>query len=115
MTANRHRSVSITGATALLLAIAACSPAGNSKEGNIVPTEPASEVIARHAPELMAIPGVVGVYEGAAEDGSPVIGVLVLESHPEAAKKLPKTLEGYPVRVEKTDEIRPMGGDSTGG
>ena len=82
---------------------------------NPSPREPIAEVLARHTPSLMAIPGVVGTYQGALPDGTPVIKVMVLDDHPEAKAKLPGKLEGYRVVAEDTDEIRPMGRDSTGG
>ncbi len=102
-----------------MLAILAgsCAPSGekNVDESNPRPREPIADVLARHTPSLMAIPGVVGTYQGALPDGTPVIKVMVLDDHPEAKSKLPAELEGYRVVVEATDEIRPMGGDTTGG
>ena len=61
-----------------------------------------------HANELMSIPGVVGVYVGALDDGSPCIGVMVAGKTPELERRIPQTLEGYPVRLEETGEIKPL-------
>ena len=58
--------------------------------------------------ELMAIKGVVGVYIGALNDGTPCIAIMVDTMTPELAKKLPNTLEGHPVRVEETGKIQPL-------
>ena len=77
-------------------------------EMNVPPIE---KVLQSHTDELMAIPGVVGVYQGALEDGTPCITVMVVESTPELEAKIPKTLEGHPVVVEAGGEIRPMGGE----
>jgi hypothetical protein len=112
---NRLATFALVGLA--LIAAASCMRSGeNSVQGSKnAPNPPIAEVLARHTPTLMAIPGVVGTYQGALSDGTPVIKVLVLDDHPEAAAKIAKVLEGYRVEVEKTDEIRPMGGDSTGG
>lgn len=61
-----------------------------------------------HTEELMAIEGVVGVYVGVLDDGTPCIGVMVVKLTPELQKKIPATLEGYPVRIEETGEIKPL-------
>ncbi|TAK66564.1 MAG: hypothetical protein EPO24_01370, partial [Bacteroidetes bacterium] len=60
-----------------------------------------------HTEELMAIEGVVGVYVGALDDGTPCIGVMVVKLTDELKRKLPKELEGYPVRIEETGAIEP--------
>ncbi len=61
-----------------------------------------------HTKELMSLPGVVGVYIGALPDSTPCIGVLVVKITPELERSIPKVIEGYPVRVEESGEIRPM-------
>jgi hypothetical protein len=61
-----------------------------------------------HTPELMNIPGVVGVYIGETDDGVAFIGVMVTKKTPEIDTKIPQKLEGYPVHVEETGEIKPL-------
>ncbi len=61
-----------------------------------------------HTNELMSLKGVVGVYVGALDDGKPCIGVLVEKKTPELEKKIPKSLEGYPVKIDETGTVRPM-------
>ena len=61
-----------------------------------------------HSAELMAIPGVVGVYVGETENRQPCIGVMVVKKTPELEKMIPKILEGYPVKVDETGIIKPM-------
>jgi len=73
-----------------------------------VPTRPIDAVLADHTRELMALPGVVGVYQGQLDDGTPCIGVLVIEAKPEITANIPPRLEGHPVRIEASGEIRPM-------
>ncbi len=69
---------------------------------------PIADAIARHAPELMAIPGVVGVYEGETARRTPCIRILVVKRTRELEKRLPRVLEGWPVEIEVSGVIRPM-------
>jgi hypothetical protein len=62
-------------------------------------------VIQRHAEELLEIPGVVGVAQGAHE-GRSVVQILVERRTPELMSKLPRTLDGYPVVVVQSGELR---------
>lgn len=67
-------------------------------------------VLRDHDEELLAIPGVVGVYVALLEDGkTPCLKVMLARESAETTRALPKTLEGYPVVVEVTGEIRPLG------
>jgi len=68
---------------------------------------PPALAIARHAEELMSIPGVVGVYEGET-GGQPVLRVMVLARADSIVRRVPKTLEGYPVEIEVSGPIKPM-------
>lgn len=63
-----------------------------------------SDVVARHAPRLLSLPGVVGLGEGQRE-GSPCL--IVLLACPEGeSPDLPATLDGYPVVVERTGRLQ---------
>jgi hypothetical protein len=73
-----------------------------------MPARPLAEVLAAHTPELMALPGVAGTYQGAAPDGSPVIVILLVRHDPALERRLPRSLEGWPVRLEVSGEIRAM-------
>jgi hypothetical protein len=72
------------------------------------PTRPIEAVRQDHADELLAIPGVVGFYPHQRDDGTPVLRVMVVKRTPELDRKLPRALEGYPVEIEVTGEIRPL-------
>jgi hypothetical protein len=62
-----------------------------------------------HVDELMALPGVVGVYIGVLEDEeTPCIKVMVVEKTSELEEKIPETLESFPVVIEESGVIRPM-------
>ena len=63
-----------------------------------------TETLHNHTDSLMAIPGVVGVGEGRSA-GAPALQVLVVRRTPELARRLPRSLEGYPVEVVETGVI----------
>ena len=84
-----------------------CRPRG-SGEGMTAPPRPLSEVLAAHTPEWMAIPGVTGTAESRLADGRPCILVLVVRLTPELRKRIPETIEGWPVRIEESGEIHAM-------
>ncbi len=58
-----------------------------------------------HSGELMKIPGVVGVYVGEFDGGTPFICVMVEKKNKELEQKIPKILEGYTVQIEETGKI----------
>ena len=66
-----------------------------------------ADVLARHTPALMAVPGVVGTAQGL-QDEKPCIIVFVSENTDEVVREIPSTLEGWPVRVDEVGEIRPI-------
>jgi hypothetical protein len=72
------------------------------------PAKDINTVKEAHTPELMNIHGVVGVYIGETDDGVAFIGVMVKKKTPEIDRKIPQKLEGYPVHVEETGEIKPL-------
>lgn len=64
------------------------------------------EVTAKHAEELMAIPGVVSVGIGRSDQGTAVI-VVGLDSERSAAREsVPQRLEGFEVRTEVVGRYR---------
>jgi hypothetical protein len=68
-----------------------------------------NDVLHAHDHELLAIKGVVGVYVGVLDDGKTAcLKVMVVAKSAEIEKAVPKTIEGFPVIVEVTGEIRPL-------
>jgi len=68
-----------------------------------------NSVLSDHDKELMAIPGVVGVYVGLQEDQkTSCLRVMVVKKTKALQHALPKTLEGYKVELEETGNIQPM-------
>jgi hypothetical protein len=69
--------------------------------------ETIKEVLKMHTGDLMALPGVVGTGQGLCE-GKPCIKVFVTEKTPDLERKIPKTLDGYPVAIEETGPIKAL-------
>ncbi len=68
-------------------------------------------VLKEHTRELLSLPGVVGTAQGLC-DGKPCVKVYVNAKTPELQRNIPAELEGYPVAVEETGELRPLEGRS---
>jgi hypothetical protein len=67
-------------------------------------------VLAAHDKELLAIRDVVGVYVGILEDGrTPCLKVMLARKTVRSMRSIPRSIEGYPVVLEITGEIRPLG------
>jgi hypothetical protein len=69
---------------------------------------PIDAVLADHAKELMAVPGIVIVFVGALADGTPCITVGVRERTQEIERSIPRTLEGHPVVIQETGPLGPL-------
>jgi hypothetical protein len=66
-------------------------------------------VLRDHDQELMAVPGVVGVYVGLLDDNrTSCLKVMIVKKTPELERQIPKSLEGYPVVLDETGVIHPM-------
>jgi len=75
-----------------------------------LPRRDINAMLAAHDKELLAIRGVAGVYVGVLSDQkTPCLKIMLARPTPEADRRIPKQLEGYPVIVEVTGEIRPLG------
>ena len=72
-----------------------------------MPPTTIQEVLRTHTPELMSIPGVVGTAIGEFK-GKPCIKILVVKKTEELTQKIPLTLEGFPVVIQQTGEIRAL-------
>jgi hypothetical protein len=96
-------------ALAACLAVGACRQESPPQGGSPMALRDIQAVQEENIPALMARPGVVGVAIGALADGTPCIAVYVATAADSARLALPTAIEGHPVRVEVTGEIRPLG------
>ncbi len=62
----------------------------------------------KHVGTLLAIPGVTGVAIGEMECGEPCILVLVMERRRDLLRKIPRSLDGYTVKIEVSGKIEPL-------
>lgn len=97
----------------LLLAVlgALVFDAAAAQEGETaLPEKPIIEVLQAHTPRLVSIPGVVGVGEGRCAD-APCIKIMVIEKTPELEQEIGGELDGYPVEIIESGEIRAINSD----
>ena len=104
------QSVLIISLSLMLNCFPGCQSQSNHKQtaDTVMTHRDITAVQEAHTKELMDLPGVVGVYLGALENGSACIVVMVKKKTPELVQRIPTSLEGYPVTIEETGEIRPM-------
>lgn len=99
------------GITLILFALtfSTCTNIGvHDRQGeNTMTAKSIEQVLKEHTEELMSIPGVIGTAQGLCE-GKSCIKVFVIERTPELDQELPDVLEGYPVMIEETGEIRAL-------
>ena len=68
-----------------------------------------NSVLEAHEEELLAVPGVVGVYVGLLPDGKTLcLKVMVIKETESLRRTIPKSLQGYPVLIEESGVVRPM-------
>jgi hypothetical protein len=85
------------------------SPIAQTRKQGSVPRKDINDVLRQHDQELMAIPGVVGVAVGLMlDDKTLCLKVLVVSKTESLEKKIPKSIDGYPVVIEESGEIRPL-------
>ena len=73
------------------------------------PRRDINAVLADHDRQWLAVPGVVGVYVGLLDDQqTPCLKVMLARDDPQARRAIPRVIEGYPVLLEITGEIRPL-------
>jgi hypothetical protein len=81
--------------------------AKDGDRGTGMPKKSIEIVLRENTEKLMAIPGVVGTGEGLCNN-KPCIKVFVIKKTSELQKKIPRALDGYPVELEETGEIRAL-------
>jgi hypothetical protein len=98
------RILVLIAAVFIFLAQSACQ-----RPMKATPQRDINTVLNAHSQELMALPSVTGVYVGLMPDEkTPCLKVMLKEKNSATIQKIPKQIEGHPVRVEISGEIRPM-------
>jgi hypothetical protein len=95
----------VVSVLALAAACAASDTPGRTPGGGTGGT--VKDVLARHSRDIMFIPGVVGTAEGRC-GGKPCIKVYVEKKTPELSRRIPASIEGYPVEIEQTGKLKPL-------
>jgi hypothetical protein len=101
--------------TVILLSIACSaairSPVNPTGQQESMTRKDINAVLKDHDKELLAIPGVVGVYVGLLPDEkTPCLKVMVVNETEDLTRRIPKSIEGYPVLIEESGVIRPLKG-----
>jgi hypothetical protein len=65
------------------------------------------QVLEKHTDQWMAMTGVVGTGIGES-GGKPCIKIFVVKKTDELGKKIPTTVDGYPVTIEETGEFKAL-------
>ncbi len=73
----------------------------------VVPQKTIEVVLRENNPELLSLPGVVGTAESLCS-GRPCIKIYVTRKTSDVVRTIPKVLEGYPVMIEETGEIKAL-------
>lgn len=91
----------------VLLFIICCTGKIDNNGEKVMEQRTIQEVLTSHTPDLMSVPGVVGTAIGE-QDGKPCIVVMVVQKTNDITKKIPLTLEGFPVVIKEVGEIRSL-------
>lgn len=89
----------------LSIHMAGCAKAGTEEKEMAAKT--IEEVLEEHTGEWLSIRGVVGTAIGEFE-GKPCIRIFVVEETEELTKQIPSDVEGFPVIVSESGEIRAL-------
>ena len=95
------------GLTILAFGFPGCEKEKVQQKEKAMTQKTIQKVLKAHTPELMSIPGVIGTAIGE-KKGEACITVLVIKKTPELVRKIPSRLEGYPVVIQKTGEIKAL-------
>ena len=105
--ANRTSTILLAGAFCCALLGCSSETTGQKERRQDMLSKTIQQVQEEHTPAWMAMPGVVGTAIGE-HDGRPCIKVFVARVTEELKTKIPATVEGYPVVLEPTGEIRAL-------
>jgi hypothetical protein len=93
-------------AAAILAGILGCRAEQESESE--MPQREIVAVMEDHVDALMALPDVVGVAIGALDNGTPCLMILVIEESDDVKREIPAEIEGHPVKIVVSGEIKPL-------
>ena len=103
---NTQATVCLSALILVLNSIVIC-PQNMAQNTSAKPNRDINLVLAAHDQELLAIPDVVGVYVGTAQDGETLcLTVMLARKNAESEQKIPRMIEGYPVVTKVTGNIK---------
>ena len=110
-----HKIVLYSVLSVILLSVACSaamrSPVNQTGQQESMTRKDINTVLRDHDKELLAIPGVVGIYVGLLpDDKTPCLKVMVVKETEDLKGRIPKSIEGYPVLIEESGVIRPLKG-----
>ena len=104
----RNLIVTLLWGFLLLSGAYGCRTNDNHDQTNKDVMQGINKVLDSHSKEWMDISGVVGCYATVNDNGQPCIRIMIKKRTPELVKKLPTTIESYPVEIEESGEIKPL-------
>ena len=101
-------AVALATGTLCIVLLAGCQESRTSGHPT-APQRDINTVLAAHDKQLLATPGVVGIYVGLQKDGkTSCLKVMLATADQKLARAIPHSIEGYPVVTEVTGEIQPL-------
>jgi hypothetical protein len=110
MTTNPYQKMTLVSALIFVFLLSLLAAYPQAMAQNSSPSRDINAVLAAHEKELLAIPGVVGVYVGSiGNERQLCLKVMLARANPESERKIPPMIEGYRVVTEVTGEIEARG------
>jgi hypothetical protein len=104
----RNRRILVLGVLLALGSSTCRQPEKNGLgQGAAVPGRTIEQVLNDHTDQWMAVPGVVGTAIGECK-GKPCILILTAANTEQVRRRIPATVEGYPVVIQHTGEIHAL-------
>ena len=106
--------VGLCAVMSIILLSTACSATVQSQDNQArhrksMTREDINAVLKGHEKKLLTTSGVVGVYVGLlSDDETPCLKVVVVKETEDLMRRIPRSIEGYPVLIEESGVIQPL-------
>jgi hypothetical protein len=101
------RMLGVATGVLIVSTVGCANPVKTGGEDRRMAAKSIQEVLEEHSDQWMSIPGVVGTAIGRFE-GKPCIRVLAANKTDQVTQQIPSELEGFPVIITETGEIRAL-------